>query len=116
MLFLEEPDREWHRRTGLPVVPYTSTAGGYFASGGQSAKAAFDNETSRARLDRAGTLAKELGVTPGQVALAWLMHQDFPVFPIVGARNRDHLREDLGAAQVRLTPEQVRWLERGDKT
>jgi aryl-alcohol dehydrogenase-like predicted oxidoreductase len=110
MLFLEEPDQAWHRRTQLPVVPYTSTAGGYFASGGQSAKAAFDSSENRARLERAQSLARELGATPGQVALAWLLHQDFPVFPIIGTRNPEHLREDLGAAQVRLTAEQVRWL------
>lgn len=109
-LFLEEADQAWHRRSGLAVVPYTSTAGGYFASGGQKAQGGFDNPVSRQRLAGAQKLAKDLGATAGQVALAWLMHQDFPVFPIVGPRNADHLREDLGAAQVRLSPDQVHFL------
>ena len=109
-LFLEEEDQDWHRRTQLPVVPYTSTAAGYFASGGQRATEAFDNQVSRERLARAQALARDLNATPGQIALAWLMHQDFPVFPIIGPRDPEHLREDLGAAGIRLTPDQARSL------
>ena len=107
MLFLEEPDQEWHRRSGLPVVAYTSTAGGYFASGGTRAKQAYDNPVSRGRMARATALAAEQGGTPGQIALAWLLHQSFPVFPILGTRDLNHLREDLGAAHVSLAPHHV---------
>lgn len=107
MLFLEEPDQEWHRRTRLPVVPYTATAGGYFASGGEKNRGACDNPISRGRLAKVQALARELRATPGQVALAWLLHQDFPVFPIIGPHNPDHLRENLGAAQIRLSAGQV---------
>ena len=107
MLFLEEPDQAWHRRSAMPVVPYSSNARGYFASGGVRAKAAYDNPVSRERLARAQALARELNGTAGQVALAWLMHQPFPVFPLVGSCNPEHLREDLGAAAIRLTPAQV---------
>ncbi len=108
--FLEEPDQAWHAKSELPVIPYTSTAGGYFASGGERAKAAFDNPTSRGRLQRAQELAAKMGATPGQVALAWLLRQPFPVFPIIGTLRREHLLEDLGAADIRLTDEQVAWL------
>jgi aryl-alcohol dehydrogenase-like predicted oxidoreductase len=111
MLFLEEADQAWHRQSRLPVIPYSSTAGGYFDGQGQKAQGAFDNPVSRERLARAQTLATELAATPTQVALAWLLHQEFPVFPIIGPRNPEHLREDLGAASVRLTREQVRWLQ-----
>jgi aryl-alcohol dehydrogenase-like predicted oxidoreductase len=104
-------DRVWHRETRMPMVPYSSTAGGYFASGGEKSQAAYDNAVSRGRLERTRTLAAELGVTPGQIALAWLMNQDFPVFPIIGCLGTDHLREDLGACGLRLSPRQVQWLE-----
>ena len=109
-LFLEDPDQAWHRLSRLPVVSYTSTAGGYFATAGQKSKGAFDNPISRGRLERALALAKTMNVTAGQIALAWLLHQDLPVFPIVGTRNPEHLRENLGAAQIRLSPDQVRAL------
>ena len=106
-LFLEDADQEWHRRSRLPVVPYTSTAAGYFASGGEKARGVYDNEVTRTRLTRTKELAGELNATPGQIALAWLLNQPFPVVPIIGARDPEHLREDLGAANVRLSPEQL---------
>ena len=107
MLFLEEADQEWHRRSRLPVIPYTSTAAGYFASGGERAKGAYDNPVTRTRLTEAQKLALELNATPGQIALAWLLHQPFPVVPILGTHHPEHLREDLGAANVRLSSGQV---------
>ena len=107
MLFLEEADVAWHRRSGLPVIPYTATAGGYFASGGVRAADRFDNPASRERLARAAALACELGATAGQVALAWLLSHPFPVFPIIGSQHPGHLRECLGAVDVRLSPGQV---------
>jgi aryl-alcohol dehydrogenase-like predicted oxidoreductase len=54
-----------------------------------------------------------LGCTPTQVALAWLLHQRFPVVPTVGTLNAEHLREALGAAEIALTGEQTTWLRSG---
>jgi len=110
MMCLEEPDVAWHRVSGLPVVAYTSTACGYFASNGERAKGAYDNAVTRERLARAQSLARELNVTPGQIALAWLQHQSFPVIPILGTHNVDHMREDMAAATVRLSASQVAFL------
>jgi aryl-alcohol dehydrogenase-like predicted oxidoreductase len=97
----------------MPVMPYSSTAGGYFATGGRSRSAQFENEVSRGRLARAQQLAAELGCTPGQVALAYLKHQPFPVIPILGTTKRRHLDDALGALSVSLTAEQVVWLRDG---
>jgi aryl-alcohol dehydrogenase-like predicted oxidoreductase len=113
MRLFNDEDEHWHARHLLPVVPYTPTAGGYFASNGERAKDAFENPASRARLMRARELAKRLEVTPNQVALAWLMSHPFPVVPILGTTKVDHLMDGLGAADVRLTAEQVRWLRDG---
>jgi len=112
-IYAHEPEVAFHQRTGLPLVAYTATASGYFAPGAEK-RADFDNPVSRERLKRAEQLAKELGVTANQVALAWLINQSFPVFPITGTHNTRHLRENLAAADVILTPEQVRWLARGE--
>lgn len=109
MRFLTAEDRQWHAESGLPVTPYSSTACGYFATGGQAG--GFDNPTSRARLARAQQLAAELGSTPNQVALAYLLHQPFPVHPILGTTNPDHLADALCAPALSLTREQVGWLE-----
>lgn len=52
-------------------------------------------------------VADEVGATPAQTALAWLMHRDGVTAPIVGARTVDQLAENLGAATVELSVEQV---------
>ncbi|WP_255148766.1 aldo/keto reductase [Halorarius halobius] len=51
-------------------------------------------------------VADEVGATPAQVSLAWLMHHEQVTAPIVGARTVDQLEENLGAAEVTLTDAQ----------
>ena len=48
-------------------------------------------------------LAREAGCTPAQLALAWLLHQGTDILPIPGTTRIDHLRENLGAANVTLS-------------
>ena len=110
MRFLPEEDRLWHIQSGLPVVAYSSTGCGYFASGGRLAAGAFDNDVSRARLRCAQELATRKGATPNQIALAWLLHQGFPVVPILGTGKLEHLTDALDAPAVQLSPAEVRSL------
>jgi aryl-alcohol dehydrogenase-like predicted oxidoreductase len=111
MRFLLPDDAAWHAQSGVAVVPYAPTANGYFATNGERG-GGFENPTSRARLQRAQALATELGRTPNQVALAWLRSHPFPVVPILGATNPDHLAEGL-AATFTLTEAQRGWLAEG---
>lgn len=59
-------------------------------------------------------VAGEVGATPGQVALAWLLHRSPVMLPIPGTSSVAHLEENLGAAQVGLSDEQVAALGRTD--
>jgi len=52
-------------------------------------------------------LASRLGVTPAQVALAWLLARSPVVLPIPGTASIAHLEENVAAAGVRLTPEDM---------
>lgn len=47
-------------------------------------------------------IAQEVGCTPAQLALAWLLHKAPHIVPIPGTTSLVHLQEDLGAADVRL--------------
>ncbi|GGL39521.1 aryl-alcohol dehydrogenase [Halarchaeum grantii] len=58
-------------------------------------------------LDELEAVAEEVDATPAQTALAWLMHRDGVAAPIVGARTTDQLAENLGAADIDLSDEQV---------
>ncbi|MDQ6882016.1 MAG: aldo/keto reductase [Pseudomonadota bacterium] len=49
-------------------------------------------------------LAQQAGCTPAQLALAWLLHKAPHIIPIPGTTSVEHLREDLAAAEVELSP------------
>ncbi len=52
-------------------------------------------------------IAEELGASPPQIALAWLLQASPVVLPIPGTKSVQHLTENLGATGIRLTAEQV---------
>jgi aryl-alcohol dehydrogenase-like predicted oxidoreductase len=65
----------------------------------------FDEENLKANRDRFAPvrgIAAELGLSPAQLALAWLLHQDEHVVPIPGSRTPAHIEENLAAARVEL--------------
>jgi aryl-alcohol dehydrogenase-like predicted oxidoreductase len=59
-------------------------------------------------VDRVKELADQKGCTPAQLALAWLLAQGEHIVPIPGTKNRERLRENLGALDVELTAEDLR--------
>jgi aryl-alcohol dehydrogenase-like predicted oxidoreductase len=56
-------------------------------------------------------LAREKGVTPAQLALAWVLHQGNDVVPIFGTTRRENLDANLGALDVELSAEELRRLD-----
>jgi aryl-alcohol dehydrogenase-like predicted oxidoreductase len=52
-------------------------------------------------------LAAQKGATPGQVALAWLLHRGDDIVPIPGTKRRSYLEENVGALEVKLTAEDI---------
>ncbi|MGN9843546.1 aldo/keto reductase [Nonomuraea sp. H19] len=51
------------------------------------------------------SLAAQLGITPAQLALSWLLHQDEHVVAIPGSRTPSHIEENLAAADLTLHPD-----------
>jgi aryl-alcohol dehydrogenase-like predicted oxidoreductase len=56
-------------------------------------------------------LAAQKGVAPGQIALAWLLHRGDDVVPIPGTKRRKYLEENVGAANVSLTADEMAALD-----
>jgi len=56
-------------------------------------------------------VATEKGVTPSQLALAWVLSRGADVIPIPGTTRRSHLEENLGALEIDLTPEDLDRIE-----
>jgi aryl-alcohol dehydrogenase-like predicted oxidoreductase len=57
------------------------------------------------------SFAKQKKATPAQIALAWLLAKKPWIVPIPGTTKLSRLEENLGAAQIELTPDDVRALE-----
>ncbi|SDL75369.1 aldo/keto reductase [Arthrobacter sp. ok362] len=62
-------------------------------------------------VDRVKEMADAKGCTPAQLALAWLLAQGAHIVPIPGTKKRDRLRENLGAADVELSAEDLNRLD-----
>lgn len=122
--------REWYANNQMPVFSYSSLARGFFS--GRISRSNFDeikskldyacihgycHEQNFKRLDRVETLAKEKGMTVANIALAYLLNQKLNVFPIIGAANHDELLANLKVLDIKLTPNEVAWLnlEREDR-
>ena len=56
-------------------------------------------------------MARRHGATPAQIRLAWTLHQSPNVLAIPGTGNVAHLEENVGAAALRLSPEDLSLLD-----
>jgi len=112
------------RAEGVGVIPWSPLARGLLAG---NRRAVRDADTVRAKtdeyashlydesdfavVDRVVEVAKERGVPPARVALAWLIGRPGVTAPIVGASKPHHLEDALAALDLVLTPEEVKRLE-----
>ncbi len=104
-----------HKTMQLPLVAYSSQAGGFFASKYDDIPILSDNFPKPGMQDRYGNdestrrrevacqLGQEKGCSTNQIALAYLLHQPFPVYPIVGPRSVAQLDDAMQAISVTLT-------------
>jgi predicted dehydrogenase/aryl-alcohol dehydrogenase-like predicted oxidoreductase len=111
-------DAGWHRRTQMPLMPWSSTARGFFAQAADPS-APVDPELVRCwhcadnfrRLERAKELAARRNVAPVVVALAYVLCQTFPTFALVGPRTLAETRVAFQALDLELSADELRWLD-----
>jgi aryl-alcohol dehydrogenase-like predicted oxidoreductase len=114
-----EETRATTRGLGIGFVAYSPLGRGFLAGtirtfadvdGRRAAHPRFAAENfdhNRALVARVETIAKEKGCTASQVALAWLFAQGDDVVAIPGTRYLERLKENLGALDVTLSPDDV---------
>ena len=56
-------------------------------------------------------MAKDKGFEPIEIALAYVLNQDFPVFPLIGPRNLLETESSVNSLKVKLTMEEMKWLD-----
>lgn len=120
----QQEARAFYRLENIPVFAYSSLGRGLFSGRVRSgdpegAKQLLDEGARKGYLDadnfrrlaRVEKMAAEKGATVPQIALSWLLNQDFTVFPIVSTTSGGRMRENLRALEIPLTPEELRWLD-----
>ncbi|WP_127142988.1 aldo/keto reductase [Pelagibacterium montanilacus] len=109
----------WLRGRNMPLFAWSSQARGFFTDAMNPDDPAtirsWLSERNLGRRERARILADRYGTTMPTIALAYLLHLDFPVFPIIGPLTIAELRMSLAALEVSLAPEDVQWLADGDR-
>ena len=109
------------RRENVAVIPYFSLASGFLTGKYRSEKDLAGrarayrvkdmlNERGFRILKALDTVSAEIGATPAQVSLAWLVAKGMAA-PIASATNLDQLKEIIGGATLKLGPEAVRLLD-----
>jgi predicted dehydrogenase/aryl-alcohol dehydrogenase-like predicted oxidoreductase len=113
----DDESQAWLRERQVALFPWSSQARGFFTgrakpedtSDSELVRCFYSDENFR-RLDRARELAKAKGVEPTAIALAWLLHQPYPVFPLIGPRHVSETRTSTPGLSVSLTEDEVAYL------
>lgn len=114
-LIQRTPERElipMAKHFGMTVTPWAPLAGGALTgkylrgeNGRVKAESNRRNEDSERITREVMSIADELGVQPAQVALAWMMQEEFSCIPIVGATKIEQLAQNIKATEVILSNE-----------
>ena len=127
-LWTREPEAEiipLLEELGIGFVPFSPLGKG-FLTGKINADTKFDSsdfrnsvprfspenrKANQALVDLLGRFAADKGATPGQIALAWLLARKPWIVPIPGTTKLHRLEENIGAASVKLTPDDLSAIE-----
>jgi predicted dehydrogenase/aryl-alcohol dehydrogenase-like predicted oxidoreductase len=110
--------RAWFTKTQTPLFAWSSQSRGFFLPGKAAPEKKDDAELVRCwysednfqRLARVNEMAAKRNVLPINIALAYVLNQPFPTFPLIGPRQLSETRTSLAALDIELSPQELRWL------
>jgi aryl-alcohol dehydrogenase-like predicted oxidoreductase len=115
LAYMTDPEYEWYRKNGLPVMAHSALANGLFSginnfSPYSALMMRYNFCRNGARYIRAEKIAKQLGISMTEVVIGYITCNQVNAAAIVGWNSTAHERECLGGLRVELTPEQVDYL------
>jgi aryl-alcohol dehydrogenase-like predicted oxidoreductase len=115
---VDEETARWHEKTGMPILSWSSQARGFFTGrftpedrSDADLVRVFYNDDNWERYRRAEQMARDKNVTTIQIALAYVLNQPFPCGALIGARNEQEMKSCHEATEIRLTREEMTWLD-----
>jgi len=102
---------EYARAENFPLLAYTPLLGGCYVRDDRQLPAQYHGVDSDNRIAAVRKLAEQLGATPNQIVLAWMMQNTPTVIPVTATGSLDHIAENLAAEEVNLTAEQLAELD-----
>jgi len=115
----DKPSRDWYRQSQLPLFAWSSQANGFFTGRFDLTPPAalpfgiarvWYNANNVQRAKRVDELAKKKGITPIQVALAYVLCQPLNIFALIGPQTLEETRTSAQALDVELSAEELAWL------
>lgn len=109
--------KAWLTESQMPLLPWSSQARGFFTDrsgpdklSDESLVQSWYSDDNFERKQRAISLAEKKSVLPINIALAYVLNQPFPTFPLFGPRTPAETRSSLVGLDVKLSREEVEWL------
>lgn len=99
------------RRDDITLLAYSVLLSGAYTRHDRPISDQYAGPDTDARLAVLRAVAAEVGVTPNQVVLAWMLHSDPVVIPLIAASRPEHLQENLDALDVTLSADQMARLD-----
>ena len=123
----EDDYKKYLTENNIAIFPWSSQARGFFLRSqefegamhvanpnSEEQNRVWSNQDNLKRKERCFELANQKGYEPIEIALAFVLNQTFPSFPLIGPRNFFETESSLKALNINLSDQEVKWLDLKD--
>ena len=122
-----QDDREWLKENQIPVLAWSTLAGGYLTSSIEfetmqmpntrlqaEASRCYHSDANSVRRERAIELAGKKDSTLEQIAVSWVLYADFPTHALCASRSKTEASHNVASADIKISTSERVWLESGE--
>ena len=114
----DDTSKAWLRKNQISLFPWSSQAQGFFTNSEHTVEFrnnntypdSWNSPENFERKNRAVTLSKNKNVSPTTIALAFVLSQSFPTFPIIGPFSTEEIASSLTSITLKLSAKELDWL------
>jgi aryl-alcohol dehydrogenase-like predicted oxidoreductase len=103
--------REYCRRRPVTLLAYAALLAGAYTRADREFPGQYRGPDADARLSALQTVAAQKGISMNQIVLAWMLHSDPAVLPLIAASSEVQLKENIQALDISLSPDEMKFLD-----